>query len=292
VRSLRAILPQQTWDEAEGLPTIIQDGTTKEITGPGGLPLEQVSGSGVAGYFIQDQLGSTRGRLDSSGIDTPFRYAGQYTDSESGLIYLRTQYDPASMQFLPVDPLASQTGEPYGYVAGDPVNQVDSSGNCSAQARGPRQYTLLSGSKCRITFGDVERHTPDTLWHFNIIIDTWKQKTPQAPDHWADFQKMHVRYDTTLSEWEVYGRRPGRNSTPLPGFFNAQPQSNSPADESLVTAMGQLENAILAKYGRTCNLLEGPDRQAFLDVFSNAWIPGSVGWKLRSELFETWQNSQ
>jgi RHS repeat-associated protein len=99
--------------------------------------------------YYQDQLGSTRGILDSRGstlatytydpygtlksstgtVSNPFQYAGQYTDSESGLQYLRARYyDPGTAQFLTVDPMADSTGEPYGYSIDDPVNRTDASG--------------------------------------------------------------------------------------------------------------------------------------------------------------------
>jgi len=38
-------------------------------------------------------------------------------------------YDPATGQFLTVDPLVDETGEPYAYTGGDPVNATDPSGN-------------------------------------------------------------------------------------------------------------------------------------------------------------------
>ena len=34
-------------------------------------------------------------------------------------------YDPVTSQFLSVDPLVSETGMPYAFVAGDPVNGTD-----------------------------------------------------------------------------------------------------------------------------------------------------------------------
>jgi RHS repeat-associated protein len=37
-------------------------------------------------------------------------------------------YDPATEQFLSVDPLVDQTGTPYAFIAGDPVNDIDPSG--------------------------------------------------------------------------------------------------------------------------------------------------------------------
>jgi hypothetical protein len=38
-------------------------------------------------------------------------------------------YDPTTGQFLTVDPLVVQTGQPYSYTAGDPINDVDPTGD-------------------------------------------------------------------------------------------------------------------------------------------------------------------
>jgi RHS repeat-associated protein len=137
------------WNLAEGMPTIIEDGGTRYITGPDGLPIEQVDGSGATAYYLQDQLGSTRGLTDSTGqvveqatydaygkvkgqsgsVSTPFGYAGQYTDSESGLQYLRARcYDPSTEQFMTADPLAATTQQPYSYAGSNPANAVDPMG--------------------------------------------------------------------------------------------------------------------------------------------------------------------
>ncbi|MFL5733780.1 MAG: RHS repeat-associated core domain-containing protein [Chloroflexia bacterium] len=62
-------------------------------------------------------------------LNPNFGYAGQYTDSDSGLQYLRARYyDPATQQFLSRDPLEAQTGQAYGYANGNPVNVTDPSG--------------------------------------------------------------------------------------------------------------------------------------------------------------------
>jgi RHS repeat-associated protein len=137
-----------TWDLSGALPTVLVDGPTDYVTGPGGLPLEQVSGTTVLWYH-HDQLGSTRAITNSSGavvasytygpygitavstgsVTNPFQFAGQYLDSESGLYYLRARYyDPNVGQFLSVDPLVAQTGAPYSYAADDPVNVTDPAG--------------------------------------------------------------------------------------------------------------------------------------------------------------------
>src|SRR5207244_862725 len=60
---------------------------------------------------------------------TPFGYTGQYTDGESGLVYLRARYyDPATQQFLTRDPLVAETEQAYVYAGGDPLNSRDPSG--------------------------------------------------------------------------------------------------------------------------------------------------------------------
>jgi len=138
-----------TWDRSGSLPLLIADGTTSYIYDPQGMPLEQVSGSDTALFYLHDQLGSTRLVTNSSGavqasytydaygnllgntgtVANPFGYAGQYTDSESGLIYMRARYhDPATAQFTSRDPLVNFTGEAYVYVNDNPINGVDPTG--------------------------------------------------------------------------------------------------------------------------------------------------------------------
>jgi RHS repeat-associated protein len=142
------------WDLADGLPLILSSGSTYYVTGPGGLPLEQLSGTTVL-YYSADQLGSTRLLTKASGAvaasftydpygtlakhtgtaKTAFGFAGQYTDWESGLVYLRARYyDPSTAQFLTVDPAVGSTRSPYTYVGGDPINVTDSSGLDSSYA--------------------------------------------------------------------------------------------------------------------------------------------------------------
>jgi RHS repeat-associated protein len=140
---------QLVWDPAEsGL--LLADGTDSFIYGPGGLPIEQISSEEAPTYIHHDQLGSTRLLTDSSGKATatftygPYGgptghtgtatsalgYAGQYTLGQSGLQFLQARfYDPATAQFLTVDPAGGITGQPYGYADGDPLNYDDPSGD-------------------------------------------------------------------------------------------------------------------------------------------------------------------
>jgi RHS repeat-associated protein len=136
------------WDHADSTPLLLEDGTNYYIYGPTGLPLEQISKSGTITYLFHDQLGSTRLLVNTKGekvggynydpygiathtgtVTTPLQYAGQYADSESGLIYMRARYyDPTSGQFLTVDPLVTVTQTPYGYVSDNPLNAGDPTG--------------------------------------------------------------------------------------------------------------------------------------------------------------------
>ena len=137
-----------TWDTAASTPLLLFDGTTSYLYGPGGLPLEQITGPTPV-FLYHDQLGlhhpahERHGQevvhlhLDSYGalksktgkVTTPLLYAGQYRDAESGLYYLRARYyDPTTGQFLSVDPLLSITGQPYFYAEDDPLNSEDPSG--------------------------------------------------------------------------------------------------------------------------------------------------------------------
>lgn len=58
-----------------------------------------------------------------------FLPTGAYTDPETGLQYLINRYyDPATAQFLTVDPLVGLTQSPYGYVYDNPLNATDPTG--------------------------------------------------------------------------------------------------------------------------------------------------------------------
>jgi RHS repeat-associated protein len=131
---------------------------------------EQINNTtGTVSYLHHDQAGSTRLITGSTGTvtgkctygaygaptcegttTTPLGYDGQYTSSDTGLVYLRNRvYDPATAQFLTVDPLdegasmlAHATGEqyvvaalrsasgsgPYVYANDNPVNNYDPMG--------------------------------------------------------------------------------------------------------------------------------------------------------------------
>jgi RHS repeat-associated protein len=147
-QTVSGVLDHLTWDQSGGFPLLLDDGQTSYVYGPNGLPIEQISEEEPT-YYHHDQLGSTRVLTDASGEvagtfsygaygepigstgsqTTPLGYAGQYTDAESGLQYLRARvYDPATGQFLTRDPLEALTRFPYAYAGNNPLNAIDPTG--------------------------------------------------------------------------------------------------------------------------------------------------------------------
>ena len=137
------------WDTSGRLPLLLQEGDISYVYGPGGLPLQRIDSAGQVLYYHHDQLGSTRALTNPSGatvatytygpygkltgatgsIQQPFGYTGQYTDTETGLLYLRARYsDPTTGQFLTRDPIVARTRSAYAYADGNPINRTDPTG--------------------------------------------------------------------------------------------------------------------------------------------------------------------
>jgi RHS repeat-associated protein len=136
-----------------GQPLIIEDGTNAYLYGPanfgaGTAPLEQISlSSGTASYLFSSPTGvyamsSANGDPDSSdtyspygvrtqagSASTPFGFEGAYTDPTGYVYLIGRYYDPTTGQFLSVDPLVGETGQPYAYTKDDPVNATDPLGD-------------------------------------------------------------------------------------------------------------------------------------------------------------------
>lgn len=134
------------WDTRAGVPLMLTDGTTNYLYDDVGNPIEQIDSTGAALYYQHDQYGSTRILTDQTGsaaasytydangnlttktgtADTPLRWNGQTQDTDTGLYYLRARYyDPATTQFLSVDPLAAITQAIYTYASNNPLNLLD-----------------------------------------------------------------------------------------------------------------------------------------------------------------------
>ena len=56
---------------------------------------------------------------------TPFEFPGAHTDPRGPSYLIGRYYDPATGQFLSVDPLVEQTAHGYEYTGDNPVNAID-----------------------------------------------------------------------------------------------------------------------------------------------------------------------
>jgi RHS repeat-associated protein len=138
-----------TWDTQVELPSILSDEQNSYIYGPANIPIEEIQSKGVVLYLHHDQQGSTRMLTSATGATeatitydaygnttgatgntvNPLGYDGQYTNADTGLIYLRARaYDPSTAQFVSADPIEAITGQPYTYAADNPFNALDPSG--------------------------------------------------------------------------------------------------------------------------------------------------------------------
>ncbi len=218
----------ETWDTAGSLPTLLQDGATRYIVGPDGLPLEQIDAGGNVRYYLHDQLGSTRALLDGAGTtqatysydpygnvtahtgsNTLFQFAGQYTDAETGLQYLRARYyDPTTSQFVSRDPLETITRQPYAYTADNPLNAIDPLG--------------LAG--CSLSPGDWG-NCANQLW--NSVVTSGRNYARSNPETYNG-----PGYKTARALWRLIGWNPPNSpaedaasclpGTYAPGFGSVQ----------------------------------------------------------------------
>jgi RHS repeat-associated protein len=155
-KTVRGTSSAFAWDQSGPLPLLLADNADYYVYGPGGLPIEKISGTEVT-YLHRDQQGSTRLLTNSAGttvgnytydpygktightgsVTSALQYNGQYTDDETGYQYLRARYyDPTTGQFLTVDPAYDLTTSRYSYATGNPLNISDPSGELPTIAIG------------------------------------------------------------------------------------------------------------------------------------------------------------
>jgi len=192
-----AITQGYVWSTVASVPQLLMDGTSAYIYGTGQAPTEQVNlSTGTITYLVTDVLGSVRGTVTSVGTltgatsydawgnpltaggltsVTPFGFAGGYTDPD-GLVYLINRYyNPQAGQFISVDPDLSQTYEPYEYANGNPVSELDATGDYGYF------FTYWLGYS---SVGPVRLMT----WinhHFSAVFPFWN-----VPNHLVDGQTI------------------------------------------------------------------------------------------------------
>lgn len=105
----------------------------------------------ASGQLAGESTSTMWGRASWTGVDTPWRYPGQYHDDETGLHYNRFRYyHPATGRYLTPDPLGlAPAPNPYGY-PDNPTTFIDPLGlsECSQTIRkyGPHEVGPLTPS--------------------------------------------------------------------------------------------------------------------------------------------------
>jgi RHS repeat-associated protein len=261
------------WDTAEPLPLLLSDGTNYYVYGPEGLPIEQIA-SETPTYLHHDQQGSTRLLTAQAGTTsgaytftpygaisshtgtatTPLGYDGQYTSADTGLIYLRARtYDPATAQFLSVDPRIGLSGEAYGYAADNPVNRGDPTGlisvttacGCCPPTRAQQDATSTPKPK-RLQFP-----TPtDTIGPYR----PYRFKAQPAPlsseSAWSRQSTIETGADATVSfglEFAKHGLTGGVSGAGTSLFTSVVAtglEANHPVWSKLVTIGGYLATGV------------------------------------------------
>jgi RHS repeat-associated protein len=146
------VTSQLTWDTNGELPLVLSDGTNDYIYGAGTTPVEEVNlststptymtySSSDSSWLTTNAAGDETGfwGYDSFGDlafgtpDSPFGYAGQYTDASTGLVNDRARfYDSQTGEFTTRDPAFNSTDQAYAYAGNDPINGSDPTGECTA----------------------------------------------------------------------------------------------------------------------------------------------------------------
>lgn len=162
------------WSTVASVPLLLSDGESCFIYGPSSAPIAEISATGEVEYLFGDLIGSTRVIADDEGevvatsefdafgvrvahtgtADSLFGYSGNWTDPDTGLVYLRARdYDPATAQFLTVDPALDLTHQPYAYVANNPLLLTDPLGLYSCDDYGKNALAFTFGVIDGLSFG-------------------------------------------------------------------------------------------------------------------------------------------
>jgi RHS repeat-associated protein len=134
---------------------------------------------GVRSYYLLDTQGSVRAistaaaelsdqynytafgetRIQTGSSVQLYGYTGQQGDAETGLYYLRARYyAPGMGRFLSRDPAALNPKDPrewnrYPYVANDPINFIDPSGEAAGVEYGKIRTTFANATQTATVFG-------------------------------------------------------------------------------------------------------------------------------------------
>ena len=100
----------------------------------------KTSGTSVIRDYDYDAYGKEKTATED---DNPFRYAGEYADQETGLIYLRARhYDSSIGRFTAEDPIKDGLNW-YVYCSNNPINRVDPWGLYEIEQANGKTYAVI-----------------------------------------------------------------------------------------------------------------------------------------------------
>ena len=203
--------PLHEWHELEVGPGAgsVQELTTWLFEEDSFAPLAKLMAQGVQSV-VCDHLGTPlelydergqktwQAQLDSYGAvregkgkpqDCPFRYQGQYEDTETGLYYNRFRYyDPQAGQYISQDPIRLAGNNPtlYGYVK-DPNCWTDIYGwACTHHASNPQQAHAAIKDK----WG--HEMAPADMRELHNTVDRIKTRNPRYNEDGTVFKNSHT----------------------------------------------------------------------------------------------------
>jgi RHS repeat-associated protein len=159
-----------------------------------------VSPTSTEAGSASDSVAALFSATTSPVVTTPLLWEGQYQDPTTGLYYMRARwYDPATGQFLSVDPALAETGQPYAYAGDDPVNEADPSGLATLP-----YYCSWWEIQCLIT---PFRFTSEAQYQ------QWIQTT--FPGQWRPYYRVYLQNASYAIGYRVYDLYNSGTSTAL-----------------------------------------------------------------------------
>ena len=144
-KTVNGVTTGHIWDGQNMVLETHGSSTKKYYRGANGIAYADLIGT--VNYYLKDAHGDVTALADAAGTITknylydafgneqtgaadtnPFRYAGEYRDSETGNIYLRNRYyDPSTGRFITEDPIRDGLNW-YVYAGNNPIRYIDSLG--------------------------------------------------------------------------------------------------------------------------------------------------------------------
>ncbi|HWY89932.1 MAG TPA: RHS repeat-associated core domain-containing protein [Solirubrobacteraceae bacterium] len=124
------------------------------------------------------------------------------TNSDTGLIYLRARYyDPATAQFLTVDPALSTTHEPYVYVGDKPLATIDPSGECATARTAALNSTA---EECKKLLGSIGVTARGLIKRLRQMKENKRRLPPaEVKDYIKTFEEKQQALRKKFKKWNL-----------------------------------------------------------------------------------------